>query len=572
MDCLKSSIAAVFAAGMVMSACGDICISIPKNAIPIKDMSDCGCNQGIGYNAALESVFGVGSDDWWFISNKVESARILKTAGANLLRLQCMNEWFGRRSHKDRSRRSNPKAAFDFYKANGIKVMVCLEVTGEGQVDQNVEIMKWIVDNDYKGVVAGVELGNETYWRGDYPDLAPRWGEFIERIDAIWPDVPLGINLAEVFELSPDIKQVKARLMSDTNVKRDWSKEGAYFSIDNFNRHTAHFVVAMSNYLDRISHVVYHAYGAETPYSCSYHGFRRFRNFIKMFPALKDKKFWLTEVRPRSDEDNHCQRQFREALIMSHYALMALCQPETDCFNHHQLTSLSGALFQSDGRSWYNQWYDGSQEELPDFTAPYSLPRMQVGALGVAYRILQQGIRECPVFLAHGVSNPTGTESDWCASARLADQVYARRRAIKEGNADGFLRGLFGLGIPEVDGDLEWVLAANRRRDKYCLLIVNSKNEEIKMNLTIEGYEYAAPTYRTVFCPEEYLDCCEIPGEDHPWRTLAWEDTARGFWAADMAGNAGIRPQASVLPVTVKPHAVQTVTFRARRATGGDEE
>ena len=570
---MGNSCMATLAALLTMPVFAALDVTVPGDAMPIKDMSASGCCQGIGYNAALESVWGVGGDDWWFVSNKVETAAALKSAGANLLRLQCMNEWFGRRNSKDPLRRSNPRAAFDFYKANGIKVMVCLEVLEPWQVDQNVEIVRWIIDNGYKDVVAGVELGNETYWSSRYPEMAPRWRAFIDQVEEIWPGIPLGINLAEMFELNPDIKQVKARLMSGDSLQRDWSKEGAYFTVADFNRHTAQFVVAMSNHLDKVSHVIYHAYGAETPYSCSYYGFKRFRNFVSMFPQLKGKKFWITEARPRSDEDNHCQRQFREVLIMGHYALMALCQPETDCFNHHQLTCLSGAIFQSSGKSWYNQWYDGSQEELPDFTSPYSRPRMQVGAIGVAYRILGQGIRECPVFLAHGVSGQTGTESDWCASARLADQVYARRRALKEGRDSGFWGGLFGgKSVPEVEGDVEWILATSKERDKYCLMAVNSKSEEVKLNLSIDGFEYAAPTYRTISCPEEYLDCCEIPGEEHPWKAVGWEDTVRGFWFADMSGNKGLKPQAETLPITVKPHSVQTVTFRARRVAKAERK
>ena len=62
----------------------------PAAGKPMKDMRKSGCNQGIGFNAALENVWSVANDDYWFVSNKVETSRILKEAGANLLRLQCM--------------------------------------------------------------------------------------------------------------------------------------------------------------------------------------------------------------------------------------------------------------------------------------------------------------------------------------------------------------------------------------------------------------------------------------------------------------------------------------------------
>ncbi len=575
---MTTTMIAAVAALSAGAAMADFSIDIDPAAKPIKDMSNTGCNQGIGFNAALESVWGVGGDDWWFVSNKVETARILKEAGVNLVRLQCMNSWFDRRkpnpydpnskdpkvvrAHKSYGQ-SNPKAAFDFYKANGIKVFVCLECWSTNAVEENVEIVKWLVDNDFKNCVAGFEMGNETYGSPKYPSLAPFWTAFIDRAEKIWPKFPLGMNIGELFELNPDIVHMRNRLLSDENIKRSWTHAGAYFSADNFNRYSMQFMFAMSNRLDKISHIIYHAYGAETPYSCSYHGFKRFRNFTEMFPQIKDKKYWLTEIRPRSDEDNHCQRQFREALIMGHWTLMALCQPETDGFCHHQLTALSGAIYQSDGSNWYIQWYDGTQESLADRRSGYGQPRMEVGSMGVVYRILGEGIRECPYFLAHGLDKMTGydevakTDKDWewCASSRLTDDVYMRRRAIKEGNKPN-----------KVTGNVEWVAATTRNRNKMCLLMVNSKSAPEIVKVTVKGKEFAAPTYRTVTCPEEFLDCCEIPGDGRPWRQLSWEDTQFGFWGANMAMYKDLKPKADVLTVTIKPHTVQTVTFMLRNA------
>ena len=553
--------AAVVCAG---AAFADVEINLDMAAKPLKDMSKTGCNQGMGFNAALENVWGAANDDWWFVSNKVESARILKQAGANLLRLQCMNGWFNRRN--DPKKPTNPKAAFDFYKQNGIKVFVCLECWSDRAVAENVEIVKWLVDNGYKDVVAGFEMGNETYGSPKYPSIAPFWKAFIDRAEKIWPKIPLGMNIGELFELNPDIKHMKARLMSDEQIKRDWTHAGAYFSADNFNRYSMQFVQAMSNYLGKIDHIIYHAYGCETPYSCSYHGFKRFRNFTEICPELKGKKYWLTEIRQRSDEDNHCQRIFRETLITAHYSLMALCQPETDGFSQHQLTALSGALYQSSGKAWYIEWYDGTQESLPDRMSPYDLPRMEVGQMGVMYRIFTQGIAECPIFLAHGTEKGAGTnEWDYCCSARLTDDVYARRRAIKEGKK---AFGLFGSGdsYPAVRGELEWVASTRQGRNKLCLLMVNSKSEPQTVRVTAKGKIFAAPTYRTLTCPEEYVDCCEIPGEGRTWRQMSWEDSNQGFWGADMAAFKDLKPVADVMTVTIKPHTVQTVTVMLRDA------
>ena len=44
--------------------------------------------------------------------------------------------------------------------------------------------------------------------------------------------------------------------------------------------------------------------------------------------------------------------------------------------------------------------------------APYNLPRMDVGQMGVMYRIFTQGIAECPIFIAHGTEKGAGTNEE----------------------------------------------------------------------------------------------------------------------------------------------------------------
>lgn len=532
----------------------------PSAAKPIKDMRKSNCNQGIGFNAALESIWSVASDDYWFVSNKVETSRILKEAGANLLRLQCMNSWFSRKPPAKTKRPSNPKAAFDFYKENGIKVFICLEAWNKDAIDQNVEIVKWIVENKYKSCVAGFEMGNETYGNPKYEQLAPLWCDFIDRASKIWPNLPLGMNIGELFDLNPDLSHMRARLESkDKALYRN-----TYFSAADYNQFSTRFMLAMaaSNRLNKISHIIWHAYGAEEPYSCSYYGFERFRYYVNMYSELlKGKKFWLTEVRQRSDEDNRCQRMFRDSLLMAHFTLMALSQPEVDGFCHHQLTALSGALYQSTGRNWYVQWYDATQDDLPDYRAPGNLPRMEVGHCGVMYRILGEAIRSNPLFYLHGTSKEQGTTNAYYTSASVATEIYAHRKALKERKA-----------TPGIKGEVEYVLAGNGR-GKYCLLMVNTKNKEETIRLRIAGRQFAAPIYRTLSCPEEFLDRREIPGDGKFWRQLSWEDTQSGFmtWSNwDAQGHkytplpSGVEPVSDDLIVKIAPHTVQSVEFQTR--------
>ena len=320
----------------------------------------------------------------------------------------------------------------------------------------------------------------------------------------------------------------------------------------------------MSNYMDKISHVIYHAYGAESPYSCSYYGFQRFRNYMNAMPELKGKKMWLSEIRMRSDEDNWCQRQFRESLIMGHYALTAICQPDFDGFNQHEFSSWSGGLFVSDGRQFTHQWRTGCwYGGYPDHRSPYNKPRLEAGPMGVMYRILTEGIMDHPIILQHGTSKETGTEDTFYTSARVTDEVYRRRRAIREGKR--------GPGeAPEVKGEVEWVaLRADPNRGQnateLCLLMVNSKGESETVTLRVKDHFFAVPTYQTVSCLEEFVDCSSVPGDAHPWKELSWEDSQQGgFDAIKMAMYEGIKPKNDELKITVGPHTVQCVTVWMR--------
>ena len=571
----------VFAGGVALAAgvgLADFDINIDLGAKPIRDASESTSKALVGYAGCLCGMDGGDRQAFWFGENRAATSAAMRQAGAWFQRMWTANKWFEQRkpnpydpNSKDPKEvkryksyvQSRPDLVFPFWKENGFKILFTLECWGDNQEKTAVEFVKWIVDNGYKDVVAGFEMGNESYFSEHYPELAPRWKRVIDELWKIWPKVPLGICLCELYENNPDLTQVRSRMLAEGKIKKD-----GYFSASTFNQNTTKFVVAMSNYMDRISHVIYHAYGAETPYSCSYYGFQRFRNYMSVMPELKGKKMWLSEVRMRSDEDNWCQRQFREALIMGHYALTAICQPDMDGYNQHEFASWSGGLLLSNGRQFDRQWRTGCWwSGYPDYRAPDGKSRIEVGPMGVMYRILAEGIKEYPVILQHGTSKEAGTEDTFFTSARVTDEVYRRRRAIREGKT-AFL-GLFG-GVPEVKGEVEWV--ALRKGAKHrengmpmCLLMVNSKKEPETVTLRVKDHFFSVPAYQTVSCPDEFVDCSSIPGEAHPWKEMAWEDSQQGgFNAVKMAMYDGIQPKNDVLKIKVGPHTVQAVTFWTR--------
>ena len=181
------------AAIAAMAAFADCEISLDPAAKSFRDMRKIGCDHGIGFCVAPESFWSAADDDWWFVTNRLETARALKQAGAHLLRIEGMNGWFRRRNVSGSTTRpSNPKAAFDLFRANDIKVLVCLECASTNAVDESLEIVQWLVDNGYKDVVAGFESDDESLDGQRSEALAQCWADFLARAEKIWPKLPRG--------------------------------------------------------------------------------------------------------------------------------------------------------------------------------------------------------------------------------------------------------------------------------------------------------------------------------------------------------------------------------------------
>ena len=552
---IKTAVAAMSVLAST-GAFADFSLNLDLSGKPMRDLSKSTSKAIVGYISAMHAY----GDDYWFVTNKYETAAVMKKAGCYNTATWGSDQWFARRNDPDPKKRTNPKAQFDFWKQNGFKVLIGLSPIGPKQaadekvfksiVDDKVGFVKWIIDNGYKDVVQGFELGCETYYMPyDRQDaLIKLWTALVPEILKIWPKCPMGVPVAENFELNPDIKQVRNRMLAAGEIKRD-----TYFAAAAFNQYSAYFIMglATNNVLDKISHVTYHTYGAETPYSCSYYGVKRIRGFAEAFPEIKGKHTWWTEIRPRSDEDNRCQRIFREALIMGHYSLMMMCQPEVDGFYHHNLCNLAGGLYISNGKSWNVQWMDEGGE-YPDYDSPLGRPRMEVGAQGAVYHIIANALISHPLLWHHGPSQDMDTEDSFYTSARVCDQVYERRKALKA-----------GAKAPEVPGEVEW--AALTKGNELCLVMVNTKSTAEKIQVTVPGRQFAAPTYRIARIKDpKYIDCREVPGEANLWEELAYEDTQTGF--AGGGAYEGPTGGYDTLKIEIGPHTAQSVTVVMRNA------
>jgi hypothetical protein len=397
-------------------------ITLNLSAKPIRDISQSSSSPILGYAGA--GVHGGEDAKWLFETHRKEAAAVFRKCGARFVRQwNAVRQWqFGagalfvrdRKTGKAKNRFAHMTTdmynAFSFYKEYGIKVVLTLENYGSitnfetlastsdiNYVKKDIcDYVKWIVDNGFKEVVAGFELGNEPYWAGRRmftdPNCTPerfgeRWCAIIPEIKKIFPECKIGMPLAEYFSADPDIAAVRAR----TEQAEKLEAKG-YFDASSLNQWSARFIKAMESQLHNVSHVIYHTYGADAPFSATYWGIRRYRLFSDAYPQLKGQNFWITEWRDRSDEEVPSHMRFRETLNKSAFMLMMIAQPEIDGMNLHEFRCQTGSLAWSfwDNKNktgnWSVQWMNGGPDR-PDYDS-VGESRVHIGSMGPAMQLM----------------------------------------------------------------------------------------------------------------------------------------------------------------------------------------
>ena len=549
---------AVIAAATVAQAEWPVTIIADADDTPIKDLRNSTSAPDLGYaGAMLESSTLVA--EWFYISNRVESAKLIRDAGAWVVRPWSANDLWQRgmawATTKDREAMMkkyrngvliDPHAYFSFWKENGMKAILCLEqygVYGDAEKGTRVsdiettkkvicDYVQWIVDNGYKECVAGFELGNEPYFGNDPELYGQRWSEIVPAMKSIWPEMKIGMPLAEYRPNDPDIAAVRARATG-----LDWVQGGGEFSFGRLNQWSGRFVVAMSNQLHNISHVIYHFYGADAAYGCGPSGFARVKNFAKVFPEIADKRVWITEWRERSDEDDRCHQTFSSSLWKGHYLLSCLAQPNIDGISLHNLATLAGGLAVSTG-SWMVQW-DPSGRDYPD--PDYEgVPRMEVGPSGPVFSIYTEALKSHPLVLNHGNCEKQGKDVIIWACALYYGSTWAQVNALAKNKP-----------MPPVKGNVEWVVTMNADKTSLSVLMVNSNTRKLDMPIKLKGVKFAGePVVKSVTIAEGHVYSHLIPGE-------------RPLWKISEQKLARLEGDKAVLPIG--PNTVQSVTIPLKK-------
>ena len=240
---------------MAISAVADVCgaekkrwvpvtIEVSDDIEPIKDLRNSTSAPDLGYAGAMLETSTLVAE-WFYISNRVESAKLVRDAGAWVVRPWSANDCWQRGlawvATKDRAALQkkyphamfiDPHAYFSFWKENGMKAILCLENysvftdvetgarTGDIETVTKVicDYVRWIVDNGYKDCVAGFECGNEAYWGNEPEKYGERWSAIIPEMKRIWPEMKIGIPLAPCARLrlfASHRKRQAARMVGD---------------------------------------------------------------------------------------------------------------------------------------------------------------------------------------------------------------------------------------------------------------------------------------------------------------------------------------------------------------------
>ena len=513
-------------------------------AAPLRDLRESTCFPMLGVAGSM--MEGDLNQEYMFVSNRAETARMFKRCGTYFTReWDALNAWRRnmawaklktpeereafRKLHRGAAL-VDPMEVFKFRKENHVRTLFTLEQwsvldpkTGKANNDVIAvreavrEFVHWIVANGFKEEVAGFELGNESYFDPHPDQIAERWNVILPAVYDEWPDAKVGIPLAEYAAGDPDLKAVRNRMLSTGT---STLSEKDTFDPSRMNAWSGHFIMGMSNYLDRITHIIYHFYGGDVTYGAGWMGFSKIETFMKVMPEVANKKVWLTEVRERSDEDNRCHQMFFSTIWKAHYFQLALSRPYFDGVNIHSCEQLSGMFYIAYRGSWSVQWDSrGREYEDPD---DMGVPRITEGPAGCVYRLYNEAILTHPLYMTKGNEYNQGISNGvWRCS-----MMYEQRQ-----------------GAAGVD----WTLLLSEDKKSAALLMVNSDRENRRtIRFTFPGKKMGEMKREYVSCPADHYRTHTIPGEPPPW--YEHSDTLPA-------------PNGDTFDIPVDPLTVQTVVF-----------
>jgi hypothetical protein len=366
-------------------------------------------------------------------------------------------------------------------------------------VEENLYKLRWVKKNGYLDLYKAWEIGNECYLSGTntpevYATFAKKMAKAAKKVD---PDIRLAVT---VFVCAAD----------DANLFNNIGKNPREITIKGEQSMYAKWL-AWSNTVMRllgddaknIYYVNIHLYGPDLVYNANAKGIDTHVRVIQKHPNMRHTRLIVTEWRHTGSSELHCQREFKTgALWASKFSMVLLAHPLMDSTGIHDFLTYSGTGYWSDGKIWRSQW--GSLDPRWAYPSKTGKRRLQVGPFGPVLKMLNHIARNYPLLLEHKAN-----------LGKYSSAVF------------------FGKCTPKTIGedegrDLEWIIATNRKKNKFAGMVVNTHVYPVRITLQSNGKKYNITKATSENCPADKLFVCEIPGDAKFWNLEALKVNADG--------------------------------------------
>jgi hypothetical protein len=356
-------------------------------------------------------------------------------------------------------------------------------------VEENLYKLRWVKKNGYLDLYKGWEIGNECYIKGVnspeiYTAFAKKMAKAAKSVD---PKIRLAVT---VFVCAAD----DANLFSNIGKNpRDMSGKEEQDMYDRWLAWSNTVMRLLGDDAKDIYYVNLHLYGPELRYNANAKGIDTHVRVIQKHPNMRHARLIVTEWRHTGSSELHCQREFKtSALWTAKFSMVLLAHPLMDTTGIHDFLTYSGTGYWSDGKIWRAQW--GSLNPRWAYPSKTGKKQLQVGPFGPVLNMLNNIVRKYPLLLEHKAN--LGKYS----SAYFFGKCTPKTVYQDEGR------------------DLEWIIATNRKKNKFGGMVVNTHIYPVRITLQSNGKKYNITKATSESCPAAKLFVCEIPGEAKFWK------------------------------------------------------
>jgi hypothetical protein len=366
-------------------------------------------------------------------------------------------------------------------------------------VEENLYKLRWVKKNGYLDLYEGWEIANEFYLHGtEEPEL---YAEFAKRMSKAAKKVDPKIRCAiTAFVCAAD----DANLFNNIGKNpREMTKKGEQDVYDKWLAWSNTVMRLLGDDAKNIYYVNIHLYGPSLRYNANAKGLNTHVRVVQKHKNMQHARFIITEWRHTGSSEMHAQRSFKSgALWQAKFSMVMLAHPLIDFTGAHDFFTYSGAAYWSDGKIWRAQWKSLSPRAA--YPSKTGKREFQVGPFGPVLKMLNHIVRKYPLLLEHKAN--MGKYS----SAHFYQNCSPETINENQG------------------GDLEWIIATNRKKNKFAGMVVNTHIYPVRVTLQSNGKKYNITKATSENCPADKLFVNEIPGDAKFWNLEALKVNADG--------------------------------------------